>query len=76
MILELILSIFQICAYTKVAYLFDHPGTVFYAVFMSFWGENNTPQLFFPSGDIPGVLEAEKRKPGSPVGLHGIPGGR
>merc|ERR1719336_400732 len=27
----------QICAYTKVAYLFDHPGTVFYAVFMSFW---------------------------------------
>ena len=33
------LSHFLICAYTKVAYLFDHPGTVFYAVFMSFWGE-------------------------------------
>ena len=30
---------FQICFYTKLAYLFDHPGTVFYAVFMSFWGK-------------------------------------
>merc|ERR550532_2881407 len=27
----------QICDYTRIAYLFDHPGTVFYAVFMSFW---------------------------------------
>ena len=30
----------QICDYTRIAYLFDHPGTVFYAVFMSFWGEH------------------------------------
>jgi len=27
----------QICDYTRIAYLFDHPGTIFYAVFMSFW---------------------------------------
>merc|ERR1712165_403938 len=27
----------DICLYKRVAYLFDHPGTVFYAVFMSFW---------------------------------------
>ncbi|XP_043227614.1 anoctamin-7-like [Amphibalanus amphitrite] len=26
-----------ICAYAKIAYLFDHPGTVFYSVFVSFW---------------------------------------
>ena len=29
----------DICVYKKVAYLFDHPGTVFYAIFMSFWGK-------------------------------------
>ena len=28
----------NICDYTRIAYLFDNPGTVFYAVFMSFWG--------------------------------------
>lgn len=28
----------DICGYAKLAYLFDHPGTVFYAVFVSFWG--------------------------------------
>jgi len=27
----------NICSYTRIAYLFDNPGTVFYAVFMSFW---------------------------------------
>ncbi|KAL1139842.1 hypothetical protein AAG570_006819 [Ranatra chinensis] len=27
----------DICSYSKLAYLFDHPGTVFYAVFVSFW---------------------------------------
>ena len=27
----------DICLYKKIAYLFDHPGTVFYAIFMSFW---------------------------------------
>lgn len=26
------------CVYTKMEYLFDHPGTVFYAVFTAFWG--------------------------------------
>ena len=30
-----------ICAYAKIAYLFDHPGTVFYRVFVSFWGEQS-----------------------------------
>ena len=27
----------DICLYKRLAYLFDHPGTVFYAIFMSFW---------------------------------------
>ncbi|KDR07370.1 hypothetical protein L798_03236, partial [Zootermopsis nevadensis] len=27
----------EVCSYAQLAYLFDHPGTVFYAVFMSFW---------------------------------------
>ena len=29
----------DICFYKRIAYLFDHPGTVFYAIFMSFWGK-------------------------------------
>ncbi|KAL5013614.1 hypothetical protein ScPMuIL_007884 [Solemya velum] len=27
----------DVCVFVRVAYLFDHPGTVFYAVFVSFW---------------------------------------
>ena len=27
----------NICLYKKISYLFDHGGTVFYAIFMSFW---------------------------------------
>ncbi|XP_055953568.1 anoctamin-7-like [Argiope bruennichi] len=27
----------DICLFSKLSYLFDHPGTVFYAVFVSFW---------------------------------------
>ncbi|KAL8198241.1 UNVERIFIED_CONTAM: hypothetical protein K2H54_002416 [Gekko kuhli] len=27
----------EICSMAKVGYLFDHPGTVFFSVFMSFW---------------------------------------
>ncbi|XP_003740347.1 anoctamin-7 [Galendromus occidentalis] len=27
----------EICIFTKLTYLFDHPGTVFYACFLSFW---------------------------------------
>ncbi|XP_067007730.2 anoctamin-7 isoform X2 [Anabrus simplex] len=27
----------DVCGYAQVAYLFDHPGTVFYAIFVSFW---------------------------------------
>ncbi|XP_023213768.1 anoctamin-7-like isoform X2 [Centruroides sculpturatus] len=27
----------DICFFSKLSYLFDHPGTVFYAVFVSFW---------------------------------------
>ncbi|KAL7635519.1 UNVERIFIED_CONTAM: hypothetical protein RMT77_014588 [Armadillidium vulgare] len=27
----------EICPNAKISYLFDHPGTVFYAVFVSFW---------------------------------------
>ena len=32
----------DICVFKKIAYLFDHPGTVFYAIFMSFWGKNDS----------------------------------
>lgn len=28
----------DVCTYVKIAYLFDHPATVAYAVFVSFWG--------------------------------------
>ncbi|KAK2151236.1 hypothetical protein LSH36_371g01017 [Paralvinella palmiformis] len=31
-----------VCFYTKMSYLFDHPGTVFFAVFMSFWGASTS----------------------------------
>ncbi|XP_022668609.1 anoctamin-7-like isoform X3 [Varroa destructor] len=27
----------EICIFTKLTYLFDHPGTVFYSCFLSFW---------------------------------------
>ncbi|XP_047474777.1 anoctamin-7-like isoform X1 [Penaeus chinensis] len=27
----------DICFYARISYLFDHPGTVFYAIFVSFW---------------------------------------
>ena len=28
----------DVCGYARLAYLFDHPGTVFYAIFISLWG--------------------------------------
>jgi Calcium-activated chloride channel len=36
-----ILKLFQFLkgTYSKIAYLFDHPGTVAFAVFVSFWGK-------------------------------------
>ena len=39
--------------------LFDHPGTVFYAVFMSFWGELSCScsSLFSPIGDSCHLLQ-------------------
>ncbi|XP_050413809.1 anoctamin-7 isoform X2 [Patella vulgata] len=27
----------DVCLFVRIAYLFDHPGTVFYAIFVSFW---------------------------------------
>lgn len=30
-------SLSDVCLFVRVAYLFDHPGTVFYAIFVSFW---------------------------------------
>ncbi|XP_066546796.1 anoctamin-7 isoform X2 [Amia ocellicauda] len=30
-------NISEICSMAKMGYLFDHPGTVFFSVFMSFW---------------------------------------
>lgn len=29
----------DICSYSRIAYLFDNPGTVAFAVFVSFWGK-------------------------------------
>jgi anoctamin-7 len=29
----------DVCMYMRLAYLFDHPGTVFFAAFIAFWGE-------------------------------------
>ncbi|GAA53962.1 anoctamin-7 [Clonorchis sinensis] len=29
----------DMCFYLRVSYLFDHPGTVFYAIFMVIWGD-------------------------------------
>lgn len=43
----------DICLYKRIAYLFDHPGTVFYAIFMSFWGKNET---FFSASKLLWVL--------------------
>lgn len=31
-------SLSDVCGYARLAYLFDHPGTVFYAIFISLWG--------------------------------------
>lgn len=28
------------CIFSKLTYLFDNPATVFFAIFMSFWGKN------------------------------------
>lgn len=28
----------EVCNYSRLSYLFDHPGTVAFAVFVSFWG--------------------------------------
>ena len=29
----------DVCTYSKMSYLFDHPGTVGFAIFVSFWGK-------------------------------------
>lgn len=34
----------DVCGYARLAYLFDHPGTVFYAIFISLWGEHGGQQ--------------------------------
>lgn len=36
----------DVCLFVKISYLFDHPGTVFYAVFVSFWGKFSTLHQF------------------------------
>ena len=33
------------CGYFRFAYLFDNPGTVFYAILMSFWGLDSSIEL-------------------------------
>ena len=66
------------CQYFKLAYLFDNPGTVFYAILMSFWGRVEQYFLeiilyfFVYSRHISGVLEEEELHSGPPVGLYGL----
>ena len=45
-------KLIDICLYKRIAYLFDHPGTVFYAIFMSFWGKkfNLTSKCWYKQG--------------------------
>ena len=57
----------DICLYKKVSYLFDHPGTVFYAIFMSFWGNNNGKESLYI------VLEQRPISVGSSSRLKGLP---
>ncbi|KAK6640619.1 hypothetical protein RUM44_012315 [Polyplax serrata] len=30
-------DLYDICTYIRISYLFDHPGSVFYSIFISFW---------------------------------------
>lgn len=39
------------CMHIKITYLFDNKATVFFAVFMSFWGELNCFDKFFLNFD-------------------------
>uniref|UniRef100_A0A1I8IMF5 Anoctamin n=1 Tax=Macrostomum lignano TaxID=282301 RepID=A0A1I8IMF5_9PLAT len=55
----------DICMFMRISYLFDHPGTVFYSVFVAFWAVT--------------FLENWKRKKcltGAPLGRHGLRRGR
>lgn len=36
-------DLYDICTYIRISYLFDHPGSVFYSIFISFWGEFYPP---------------------------------
>ena len=57
----------ETCLHSKIMYLFDNETTVFFAVFMSFWGEflktaktenGITCEFHSFSGPVPRVLEA------------------
>jgi hypothetical protein len=39
-----------------MAYLFDHPGTVFYAIFMSFWGKGDFGGFFKANRTVLGIM--------------------
>lgn len=43
----------DVCMFVKLAFLFDHPGTVFYAIFVSFWGQQNTFWALFTPRALP-----------------------
>ena len=37
----------ETCLHSKIMYLFDNESTVFFAVFMSFWGNNGRSYVLF-----------------------------
>jgi anoctamin-1 len=37
----------ETCLHSKIMYLFDNESTVFFAIFMSFWGEGKSQNSYF-----------------------------
>lgn len=35
----------ETCVHARITYLFDNPTTVFFAIFMSFWGKNSLQEV-------------------------------
>jgi hypothetical protein len=70
----------EICLFSKLSVMFDHSGTVFYSIFISFWGKNNSLKnwksknwislLTRNSGSISRVLETFECIPGTQVGCY------
>ena len=35
------------CVLSRISYIFDNPATVFFTIFMSFWGNNGRSYVLF-----------------------------